>query len=213
MIHPDTELRFINEEVGYGVFATRFIPRGSITYVKDSLEISVSPAAYTKLSPEMQAAVEKYSYIDERGQRIVSWDFGKYVNHCCQCNTISTGYGFEIALRDIEPGEQITDEYGIFNLQYQMDLRCDQANCRCTIGPGDFDRYYPEWDEKIKAVLPGLRKVAQPLFPFVNETTRGALNRYFSDPGAYRSVYALKYQPGKVNHRAVTSSEERMHRK
>ena len=44
MIHPNTELRFINPVVGYGVFATDFIPEGTITYVKDSLELEVSPA-------------------------------------------------------------------------------------------------------------------------------------------------------------------------
>ena len=38
MIHPKTTLRFINEEVGYGLYATEFIPKGTITYVKDSLE-------------------------------------------------------------------------------------------------------------------------------------------------------------------------------
>lgn len=35
MIHPDTELRFINPEIGYGVFATQFIPRGTITWVRE----------------------------------------------------------------------------------------------------------------------------------------------------------------------------------
>ena len=29
MIHPDTELRYINEVFGYGVFATSFIPKGN----------------------------------------------------------------------------------------------------------------------------------------------------------------------------------------
>lgn len=44
MIHPKTELRYINDTVGYGVFATDRIPKGTIVYVKDSLEITVSPA-------------------------------------------------------------------------------------------------------------------------------------------------------------------------
>jgi hypothetical protein len=195
MIHPHTAIRFIDENVGYGVFATQLIPRGSITYVKDCLEISVSPADYDRLDPDMQIAVEKYSYIDERGNRIVSWDFGKYVNHCCQCNTISTGYGFEIALRDIQPGEQITDEYGIFNLQYEMELRCDQPHCRRRIGPDDFDRLYAEWDERIKAVLPQLFMVEQPLLSLVDRPTQRALEEYRRDPHRYRSVYALKHQP------------------
>ena len=31
MIHPDTELRFINNVVGYGVVAKKLIPKGTIT--------------------------------------------------------------------------------------------------------------------------------------------------------------------------------------
>jgi hypothetical protein len=29
VIHPDTELRFVSDEIGYGVFATALIPRGT----------------------------------------------------------------------------------------------------------------------------------------------------------------------------------------
>ena len=38
MIHPNTRLGFVNEEIGYGVFATALIPKGTIVYVKDDLE-------------------------------------------------------------------------------------------------------------------------------------------------------------------------------
>ncbi len=39
MIHSKTELKFINDLVGYGVFATETIPEGTIVYVKDSLKL------------------------------------------------------------------------------------------------------------------------------------------------------------------------------
>ena len=135
MIHPNTELKLINEHIGYGVFATADIPEGTIVYVKDSLELIVSPTDYLMHSEAMKDVIEKYSYIDEKGNRIISWDFAKYVNHCCNCNTISTGYGFEMAIRDIQKGEQITDEYGIFNLEKEMVLVCGQENCRKKTPP------------------------------------------------------------------------------
>lgn len=139
MIHPKTELRFINDHVGYGVFAIDDIPEGTIVYVKDSLELVVTPTDYLLHSEEMKGVIEKYSYIDQHGNRIISWDFAKYVNHCCNCNTISTGYGFEMAIRDIKNGEQITDEYGIFNLTYPMEVSCGFENCRKVIKPDDLD--------------------------------------------------------------------------
>ena len=38
MIHPHTELRFINEQMGFGVFATQFIPKGTIIWALDELD-------------------------------------------------------------------------------------------------------------------------------------------------------------------------------
>lgn len=193
MIHPNTELKLIDEQVGYGVFATSDIPEGTIVYVKDSLELSISPTDYLMHSEDMKEVIEKYSYIDEKGNRIISWDFAKYVNHCCNCNSISTGYGFEIAIREIKRGEQITDEYGIFNLVKPMTLVCGEENCRKEIKPSDFETYYQEWDRKIKKSIMRLFEVEQPLMPFVDENTRGELDELFRNPEKYKSVYALKF--------------------
>lgn len=192
MIHPDLELRYINDEIGYGVFAKKFIPEGTITYIKDSLEIEISPEDYQNHPVVMQQAIEKYSYIDERGYRIVSWDIAKYVNHCCQSNTISTGYGFEFALRDIQAGEQVTDEYGIFNLQYEMAVFCGNPNCRKVVRPDDFDRYYKVWDKAIQKSLPKLYDVSQPLLPMMEPNLRKELDAFFDDNSNYKSVYSLK---------------------
>lgn len=194
MIHPHTELRLINNTVGYGVFATQKIPQGTITYVKDSMEIEISPSEFILFQKELQESIEKYSYIDERGYRIVSWDFGKYVNHCCNFNSISTGYGFEIAVRDIEEGEQITDEYGVFNLQEEMNLQCGFNCCRKKIKPSDFDEYYQEWDTKIMQALPRLYEVNQALLPFVDENTLEKLKQYFDNSENYVSVYQLRFK-------------------
>lgn len=193
MIHPHTELKHISRVVGYGVFATHRIPKGTITYVKDSLESIISPTEYLVHGAEVREQIDKYSYIDEHGNRIVSWDFAKYVNHCCDCNTISTGYGFEIAIRDILPGEQLTDEYGIFNLEEEMELVCGSPACRKMIRPADFDTHYQAWDEKIQAAIPALFNVEQPLLGFVDPETRAALDVFFTDPTQYKSVYGLRY--------------------
>lgn len=194
MIHPYTELRLISDAIGYGVFATQFIPEGTLVYVRDPLEISISQEEYNAHKPEIKALIEKYSYIDEMGNRILSWDFGKYVNHCCNFNTISTGYGFEIAIRDIETGEEITDEYGIFNLEEEMYVSCKHRNCRGIVKPDDFDRYYMEWDKIICKSLQKVFKVEQPLMPFLEPQIRKELKNYVSNNKNYKSVYNLRYK-------------------
>ena len=107
---------------------------------------------------------------------------------------MSTGYGFEIALRDIQAGEQITDEYGIFNLVEGMSLLCSEPGCRGCIRPEDFDDYYSQWDDPILATLPYFNTVEQPLYPLVDAPTQASLERFLGGQAPYRSVYALRYR-------------------
>ncbi|MEQ8712529.1 MAG: hypothetical protein RIC80_05910 [Cyclobacteriaceae bacterium] len=95
-------------------------------------------------------------------------------------------------MRDIKQGEQITDEYGIFNLDREMTVICGQQNCRNVIKPDDFDNYYKDWDNKIRKSISKLFSVEQPLIPFIEETTRQELDEFFNNPELYKSVYSLK---------------------
>ena len=198
MIHPATSLQYINDEIGYGVFATDFIPKGTITYVKDPLEIEIQPELFERYSSLMKEVIEKYSYRDEEGVRILSWDFGKYVNHCCNCNTMSTGYGFEIAIRDIQAGEEITDEYGLFNIEGEMTLNCKQPGCRLTVSSTDIQTYHQEWDKKVIAALSAIYQHDQPLLNLINKKTRVELDYYLFHHGDYRSVLTLQLEGKKT---------------
>lgn len=191
MIHPSTELRHIDAQLGYGVFATERLPRGTITYVWDPLEVEILPDDPRLAEPVLREKIERYSYIDALGTRIVSWDHAKYVNHCCQCNTMSTAYGFEIAIRDIEAGEQITDEYGMFNMPEPMNLSCCRTPCRGQVKAGDLDQLWHAWDKKIMAALDVLELVEQPLWPLVDSVTATQVERYARWGEGYRSVREL----------------------
>jgi len=181
--------------MGYGVFATAFLPKGTITYVKDALEVEVTPSTYQQYEDSIRAVIDKYSYIDERGVRIVSWDFAKYVNHCCHCNTMSTGYGFEIAIRDIQAGEEITDEYGLFNLDKDMDIVCGKPGCRQKLTHGDLDQYFTEWDQKVLPALRNVLEVQQPLIEYLDTRTMTDLLAFAQSETNYKSVACLKYEP------------------
>lgn len=192
MIHPHTELRYVSPEIGYGVFATEFIPKGTIVYIKDKLEIEIKPQNYTALEDEYRQVIDKYSYMDEKGIKIISWDIAKYVNHYCNRNTISTGYSFEIAIRDIQPGDEVTDEYGLLNIEREMMCGCGSPECRKVIKPDDIDLYHSEWDIIIKDSLRILNDVEQPLIHFLDEKTNKYLEKYLTTGKNYRSVYKLK---------------------
>jgi hypothetical protein len=196
MIHPNAELRFINEEIGYGVFATALIPMGTMTYVKDPLEVEVGPDTFSRYTKELREVVEKYSYIDERGVRILSWDHAKYVNHCCQCNSMSTGYGFEIAIRDIFPGEEITDEYGLLNIEHEMELSCNKPGCRAKVCRADWDPFMEGWDEKVRNALLRFHLVDQPLASLLDSKTRKQLDLFLEGGEKYLSVAQIRLKEG-----------------
>jgi hypothetical protein len=162
-------------------------------YVKDALDIEISDDQFSRLEAVSRRLADKYAYIDERGVRIVSWDHAKYVNHRCECNTISTGYGFEIALWDIAPGEEITDDYGLFNISTPFAVSCGCIRCRKVVQASDIDRYADVWDTKIRDVLQLVHAVPQPLWELIDPDTLAALNGYLAGQQPYRSVRALKW--------------------
>ncbi len=198
MLHPDTTLKFVNHIIGSGIFANEFIPKGTLTYVKDSLEIELSPAQFSQQDKSIQAVVDKYSYIDENGHYIVSWDNAKYINHCCEPNTISTGYGFEIAIKDIYPGDEITDDYGIFNLEQGFTCECGAPNCRKRIMPEDLDNLHETWDEIIKPALDEIENVQQPLLQFLDKSVLNNVKEYINDPKHFKSVQNLRFNREKA---------------
>src|SRR3954466_9535827 len=108
MIHPHTELQYIDPRIGYGVVATRFIPRGTITWVSDGLD-QVFPAGQKPALPKiLEEQLDTYSFRDSDGNYILCWDHARFVNHSCQANCLSADFDCEIAVRDILPGEELT---------------------------------------------------------------------------------------------------------
>jgi hypothetical protein len=193
MIHPDTEVRFVSEHIGRGVFATAPIPRGTIIYVRDPLETRLAPSQFNALDAEHKQIAEKYSYIDAEGHMVMSWDHAKFMNHCCECNTIGTGYGFEIAIRDIQAGEELTSEYGVLNLQLEYEIGCGCVGCRSVLRRTDIDVHHPQWDQWIVAALKRVRDVPQPLWSIMDAATRAEVERYLAGGGSYRSVLTRKW--------------------
>lgn len=169
MIHVDTELRFVSPEIGYGVFATRVIPRGTITWVRDRLDQTLTAEAIERLPPVYHDIVLKYSFVDARGRFVLCWDHARYMNHSCDPTCLSAGYDFEIAIRDIAAGEELTDDYGSLNLDYAFQCQCGSPRCRREIRPEDLLRFAAEWDRTVAGPFALIKSVPQPLWPLLEE--------------------------------------------
>lgn len=163
MNHPHTELRFINKHIGFGVFATKLIPKGTITWAIDDLDQVLEPSFVNSLDPERYKLVKKYSYRDEDGKYVLSWDLGRYVNHSSNANSMGTAYNFDIAVRDIQPGEEITNDYGSLNLEEPFDCAPEKGTIRRHIMPDDMLLYHRIWDELVLEAFKFFQHVDQPL--------------------------------------------------
>jgi uncharacterized protein len=192
MMHPATQLKFVSPEIGFGVFATQDIPKGTITYAIDSLELQINELTYQNLPDLQKEKVDWFSYRDEKNNRIVSWDHAKYVNHCCHANTLTTAWGFEIAVRDIKEGEEITDDYGLFmGVEESMTLKCNKSDCRGMVGYGDHSICGPEWDRKIKEALALVNYTSQPLLTFLPEDVKHELLQFTNGRVEYKGISSL----------------------
>lgn len=172
MLHPDTELRFISDTVGHGVVATRPIPKGTITWVLDRFDQRFHPDAVAAMDPIHRAIVDKYTFRQNTGEYILCWDHARFINHSFRPNCVTTAYDFELAVRDIAPGEQLTDDYGFLNIDEPFDCEPEPGIHDTTVHPDDLLRSFEKWDRLLEAAFTLLADVKQPLFPLLARETR-----------------------------------------
>lgn len=187
MIFPKTELQFISPQMGYGVVATEFIPKGTITWVLDRLDREFTPRQIQQLPPTYQGIIDTYSYRNNRGNYVLCWDFGRYVNHSFKSNCLTTAYNFEIAIRDIYPGEQLTDDYGYLNVNTPFEP-IDEGTERKVVYPDDLPNYYSQWDAQLKEVFPLIVQIPQPLKSLLSQQQWKTVEKVANQQQEMRSI-------------------------
>lgn len=136
-----------------GIFATGFIPKGRKICTLQGEEIGIAElkrryeAGIERLADPIQVAQRRYLDIDRPYI---------YFNHSCDPNAAYTGRCDLTALRDIEPGHEITFDYSTSentwhgfgkHAHWEMECRCGHACCRGIItqfrylGPDVQERY------------------------------------------------------------------------
>lgn len=195
MIHPDTEVKFINDEIGYGVVAKKLIPKGTIVWALDKLDRAFSQKEINEFEDLYKGILETYTYRNNNGDYVLCWDHGRYVNHSFNSNCMSTAYDFEIAIKDIEKGEQLTDDYGYLNISKPF-RGIDERTKRKTVYPDDLKRYYKIWDKKLLEALPFINYVTQPLLPLINSETMNEIYSIIKGDIEMKSILTCYYKNG-----------------
>ena len=166
MLHPHTELRYVSPEIGYGIFAIQDSPLGTITWVRDQLDRTFSKDEIDRMSEANRENLLKYTYRDKNGDYFFCWDLTRYVNHSYVPNSMITPLGFELAIRDIKAGDEITNDYGTLNIiePFQCALGPHE---REFVRPDDLKRFHLVWDELINKAMKRESLVDQPLAKFL----------------------------------------------
>lgn len=197
MIHPSTELRFINNEIGYGVVATEFIPKGTIVWVLDKLDREFTGLDLMEFEEPYQQILSKYCFRDNAGKFVLCWDNARYVNHSFRSNCLSTAYDFELAVRDIHPEEELTDDYGYLNLTKGFKAK-DEGSRRKNVYPDDLVRYHKVWDKKLLSAFKHIACVDQPLLQILPQSTWETCVRIANGEEQMASILSTYYDPGKA---------------
>jgi hypothetical protein len=167
MLHPATELRYLNAAIGYGVFTTAFIPRGTFVWVLDAWERILAPPAVAALPRLLPQQVEKYADITAAGHYVLCGDSGRYMPHSCQPTSLGLGAALAVAIRDLAPGEEFPCQDATLHLTTAFACGGQQQTCRTRIGAADLDRFWEPWEQTVAHLLPTVSQVEQPLMPFI----------------------------------------------
>lgn len=125
---------------GFGIFAKELIKKDEIFAVKAGDIISIED--FKKLSPLLQSATLQISDEFFMGP-VTNEDFCDSmvgVNHSCNPNAGFCGNIIGVAMVDIYPNDEITQDYSIFNTKQfiEFECKCGAHNCRKIITNNDW---------------------------------------------------------------------------
>ncbi len=204
MIHPETELRYINNEIGYGVVAKKLIKKGTIVWVLDNLDREFTPLEILEMEDIYKDILDTYTFRNNKGNHVLCWDNGRFVNHSFNSNCLTTAYDFEIAIRDIEPGEQLTDDYGYLNLT-QPFRPVAEGTRRKVVYPDDLVKYSRIWDKKLMPAFRKINTVDQPLSRLLSSETWNLISDILNGKKEMDSIFTCYYDQNGVKQDLVVN--------
>jgi SET domain-containing protein len=119
---------------GLGLFADKFIPKGTIVWKRDFvLDISIPKKEVVYFDEVEKNSILHYSYLDFNDNYVLCADDARFMNHSDNPNLESQlisgdplsdiSNWADIASKDIEIGEEITCDYTKFDLDSKEKLK------------------------------------------------------------------------------------------
>ncbi len=101
---------------GIGLFANEFIPKGSLVWkFVPGFDLLLAKEDVSRLSPAAQEQVHRYAFLEKKYKKyILCGDDARFFNHSKEPNCDDSTPDITTALRDINPGEELTVDYEVF---------------------------------------------------------------------------------------------------
>jgi uncharacterized protein len=114
----------VSEIHGIGLFADEFISKGTMTWkFLEGFDLRLPKSILNELSLSAKEQFLKYSYLDSSsGLYELCSDDARFFNHSETPNTGSITDVIDVALRDIQPGEELTCDYRTFDADWAQKI-------------------------------------------------------------------------------------------
>ena len=136
---------------GWGLFATEVIPKGTIVWSEDDDSPRYTFEALVQLPPEVSNLCHVAG-----GVYILGSGDSRYMNHSCDPNAACLGDDALVAIRDIQPGEEVAYDYATSEIDEWLwpdwECGCGAPNCRRVVSVRDC--LNPAFRERYKDHLP-----------------------------------------------------------
>ena len=139
---------------GRGVFARERIEADEMVFVMGGYILTIEEDNdFRGVVADKAIEISDYFFIGPRDEKDLERMPQHFVNHSCEPNAGFKGQIFMMAMRTIDPGEEITYDYAMVmcptpesNSFFSMPCRCGRASCRETITEDDWE--IPELQER-----------------------------------------------------------------
>ncbi len=115
MLCVETKIAASNVQ-GIGLFANQAIPRGTVVWrFMPGFDLLMPKESIEKLSEPAKKQFYNYAYLDKaHGEYLLCSDDARFFNHSDQPNCDDGKEDVTIAMRDIQPGEELLVNYKDF---------------------------------------------------------------------------------------------------
>ena len=119
-----------SEISGLGLFADEFIPKGTLIWkFTPGFDMRFTKDQINRFPAEVRKYIKTYCWLSKKSDMYCFCsDDGKYFNHSKEPNSLSKYHKDEEevitkAIKDIQKGEEITDDYSSFEKDFQENWR------------------------------------------------------------------------------------------